>query len=576
MEEYSVKKTEFSKNELENCSGDDIENYCKVGGSSGAAVSRGESRANSPLGKNNDNNNNNSNNGNNCYHNNNNNTNKNDNSNNNNTNNNSNNNSNNSSTNNINNTNNNNNISSGDNTFSPLGNQRETSKSEFAWLSPIRSTKIEEVEDKQNLRILLHKSIDLNEDFPSYLSKALSDAKVDTMVGINNDVIFESNGMGSASARLPHSARSNGMKESARSFIGRPLDSSRGIMGGSGNGGSANAVLNNHISVECQTKDVDIDVTCDDNQSNNMDTFNSTRPVTSVSYDINGRSYTPSLFDIQTENNSHNTHPKNTKKKVPKKINRGGFSAHFVEGSLVIDLFESLSNSIATCFQFSRKSDDGGHERDSVSSQDNVPENNFSINREFTVIITVTGKWCADLTVTLPPKKPDIPSTSGSPRFKSLNSSPTAKDENYVQGEKEIENELEEEIEKEKEKEKEGCINSGDIKCVDNDNIPSVKSVPVMSLRNLLRSGREFSVNEQGHNYLYSHKRKIEKKVMNSLAVSEHRLRLDEKRISYHAKRRKVTLSFCITSQDDTFHLCEMVRINISHLTHCISKPYQI
>jgi hypothetical protein len=80
-----------------------------------------------------------------------------------------------------------------------------------------REVSISEVEDKGCLRAILFRSVLMSEDFSMYVSRAVTRAKVDPLLGTfvePSDLVT-----GSTSDRLPHSGRSAGMKESARGFI---------------------------------------------------------------------------------------------------------------------------------------------------------------------------------------------------------------------------------------------------------------------------------------------------------------------------------------------------------------------
>jgi hypothetical protein len=118
-----------------------------------------------------------------------------------------------------------------------------------------REVSISEVEDKRCLRAILFRSVLMSEDFSMFVSRAMTKAKVDPLLGTFIEPLDLLTG--STSDRLPHSGRSTGMKESARGFI----SSSRAALNATA---AASIMLGTSLKITCDSEDIELPLESED------------------------------------------------------------------------------------------------------------------------------------------------------------------------------------------------------------------------------------------------------------------------------------------------------------------------
>ena len=421
------------------------------------------------------------------------------------------------------------------------------------WYDSTRERTKEETDDKKNLRVLLYRSIEMNNaDISNYIFRALKKAKVEPQLDSPDLTVGDTGMAGSASSRgQSQSARARG-QESARGYS-RGLDSSRAIS--ISIAAAAALLLNTTIHVVCVTKD---QPECQpDDPDNVIDPNTTTVTATStvpVRYDINGH--------IQKENDLTPIPTlKKKKKAVQPHVLCGGFQTLFEEGSSVPGLFDSLAKSFSVVLQLDPTKSMSEKEGSKTSNNSNSVSPSVPIHtieegefrRDIKLVVTYTGKWTPVLTAEKI-KKPEVLSSSTSPGSR-INSTTISRDQNEERDEDDDENE-------------EGytpimtarSIGASNLIDTLETDVSTAAPVP-MSLRTLLRTTREFSTSEQGRGYLHSHKEKLKEKERINILASEELKKLDCQTAISTAKKRQIVLQFSICHSDDANIISEKVRM---------------
>ena len=423
--------------------------------------------------------------------------------------------------------------------------------------SPVREISSEEVGEKKNLRLLLYRSMSTTEDYSTLVGRALSKAKVDLQLG-TTEGSTEVGGVGCMSARgLIHSAR----KDSARGYS-RGTDSSRAISVSIA--AAAALLLSTTIHVKCTTKDVEETSPLDPKNilSSELQEMKKIQPV--IEYDFNGHVCSSSSPE------GKKSYPRKGIKDIPKENKISGFSSTYEEGGSVTDLFNSLVKSFIAHLTpnpgIPRKSDiDGGriYSQSTLKTAPTTTSNSTSDMflgnvqpkvREVNLVIDITGKWLQE-TVTEVTKMGTGTGTSADNygnkkmlRPESRNISQDPHDNNSEEEEAGV-----------------GAVSptmsarSAGISASDPVDLPIPIQKPIMSIRKLLRTAREFSTAEKGESYLYSRKMKMMEKERTSKVAIEGRNKLDSQTAVFTAKRRKIVLQFTVTSTDDIQALSDKV-----------------
>ena len=395
---------------------------------------------------------------------------------------------------------------------------------------PQRDITTEEIEDRVALRVLLYRAFDLSEDFSKYITEAITKVRGD-FPSLGNYDRQDMMDRESTSARLPQSARSNnGMKESARGLLGRNGDSARG---GFGVPTMHTVLLTNSVKVVCVVTDAV------------PESSSSTIP-TVTSYDINGRPYMQSIG--QPEIACLHSSSSSTDIAIHQELNKSGFSLNYEEGSSALELFESLGKSFTASLK-SSSSLDGiqlGH-----SSQ-----GGNRIRKEFRIVVTVTGKW---VSAANPVSSKDLATSPISTRnYQSPLVTPLSP---HVTVQPIRNTEVASDLFPTSYEQKKRSNDSFDVSCSEiNVPIPDLCPAPLISLRTLLKSSKNFTYIEQGKNNLHSHKEKLKEKARLDIIASKELKKQDYRSTSSSAVRKKVEIIFSLSDLTDTVQLTERVR----------------
>lgn len=386
-------------------------------------------------------------------------------------------------------------------------------------LEPLRDVTTEEIEDRTALTILLYRAFDLSDDFSKHITGAIAKSQTDILPSGSTDKQDMSD-RDSASARLPQSARSNnGMKESARGLLGRNGDSARGGLGAPT---MHTVMLPSTVKVVCIITDA-----APQNSSTNIPTV--------TSYDINGR---PSMQSTeQPEIACLNSSSKNVDHTIHNDLSNAGFSLSFEEGSCAFELFEALGKALNARIQPS--SSTAGLQDCETSQGGN------RVSTECRIVVTVTGKYVS-ATVPAPSKGELSPFTPSTPyvtvqpiRCSEVISEPIPTCDEDRQRSNDT-------------------FDAPSCDCT--VKTPDLLSVPLISLRTLLKSSKGFTFIEQGKNNILSHKENLKEKARLNVIASEEQRKQDDRSTLTSAMRKKVEILFSLTDVPDTVQLIERVR----------------
>jgi hypothetical protein len=416
-----------------------------------------------------------------------------------------------------------------------------------------REVSISDTEDKRCLRAILFRSVLMSEDFSTYVSRAVTKAKVDPLLG--NFVEPSDLVTGSTSDRLPHSGRSTGMKESARGFI----SSSRAALSVAA---AASIMLGTSIKIKCESEDVELPFESEDVENH----IKSPSPTT---YDFNGRPTVQSFLDTSSTASTRCLSKESMSKQGADKANKRTFSIEVEEGSSASELLESVAKGLGSALQIPSKKQN--EEWEAVSASHSIPSTPASkpcadVRRDFKIVITVTGKWSPIGPPQAPRKGSELRMACTGPG----SGAGTAPVSMSVPGPHIRGNTEESTVDPANDEEEEDDDGDDDVQAVSQSRstVPelggerSVAGTP-MSVRGLLRKAREFSVTDQGRGYLNSHREKMKEKAVATQAAAEKLKKLDERKSVAKAKRRKLVLLFSVKSNDDVNLLCDRVRVEI-------------
>ena len=427
--------------------------------------------------------------------------------------------------------------------------------------NPAREIISDEVEDKKNLRLLLYRSMRATEDYSTLVGRALSNAKVDLQLGITESSV-ELGGVGCVSARgLIHSAR----KDSARGYS-RGTDSSRAISVSIA--AAAALLLSTTIHVKCTTKDVEEPSSLDSKNILSSEFHEIKKIPSAIEYDSNGRVCIP----LSSEDRIFSSRKGGKDKLTDNKM--GGFSSLYEEGGSVTDLFNSLIKS----FVIHLPPDTPGI--DMISKKNDIDEakiyDQFTLKvtstsssnvqhkvREVNLVIDITGKWLQEAVSDV--TKIGTGTGTGTGTFsdnhdnkKILRTEARSISQDLHDSNSDGEAGAGAEAVSPTISARSAGISASDPE----DHLLPIQQ-PIMSIRKLLRTAREFSTAEKGESYLYSHKIKmIEKERANRIATDE-RNKLDFQTAVFTAKRRKIILQFTVTCTDDIQALSEKVFLQL-------------
>lgn len=410
---------------------------------------------------------------------------------------------------------------------------------------PQRDITTEEIEDRVALRVLLYRAFDLSEDFSKHITEAITKVRGDfpSLGSYDKQDMLDRE---STSARLPQSARSsNGMKESARGLLGRNGDSARG---GFGVPTMHTVLLSNSVKVVCVVTDA-------------VPESSSSIIPTVTSYDINGRPYMQSMGqpDIAYLNSSLTSADIATHQE----LNKSGFSLNFEEGNSALELFESLGKSFTASLKSSSSLDGPqvGHAGEGVNR----------IRKEFRIVVTVTGKW---MSAANPVSTKDLASSPISTRNYQPLCTPSSP---HVTVQPIRNTESVSDLFPISFEHKKRSDNSLDVCCSEiNVPTPDPFPVPLISLRTLLKSSKNFSYIEQGKNNLHSHKEKLKEKARLDGIASNELKKQDYRSTSSSAVRKKVEIIFSLTDLTDTVQLTERVSKILSHSNNMMEHSYHL
>ena len=410
---------------------------------------------------------------------------------------------------------------------------------------PQRDITTEEIEDRVALRVLLYRAFDLSEDFSKHITEAITKVRGDfpSLGSYDRQDMLDRE---STSARLPQSARSsNGMKESARGLLGRNGDSARG---GFGVPTMHTVLLTNSVKVVCVVTDA-------------VPEASSTNIPTVTSYDINGRPYMQSIG--QSEITCLNSSSSLTSADIAthQELNKSGFSHSYEEGSGALELFDSLGKSFTASLK-SSSSLDGlqvGH----------AGQGGNRIRKEFRIVVTVTSKW---VSAANPVSTKELATSPISTRNYQ---SPCTLLSPHVTVQPIRNTELTSDLFPISYEHKKRSDNSFDVTCSEtNVPTPDLLPVPLISLRTLLKSSKNFSYIEQGKNNLHSHKEKLKMKGRLDVIASEELKKQDFRSTSSSAVRKKIEIIFSLTDLTDTVQLTERVSKMLSHTNYMMEHSY--
>jgi hypothetical protein len=423
-----------------------------------------------------------------------------------------------------------------------------------------REVSISEVEDKGCLRAILFRSVLMSEDFSMYVSRAVTRAKVDPLLGTfiePSDLVT-----GSTSDRLPHSGRSAGMKESARGFI----SSSRAALSAAA---AASIMLGTSVKIACESEDIELPLESEDTENH----IKSPSPTT---YDFNGRPSVQSFLDTSNTASTRCLSNDPRSRQGSDKSSKRMFSTEFEEGSSASDLLESVAKGLGSALLVpSKKQNEEGEAVYCPLSVAPSPalKPYAEVRRDFKIVITVTGKWS-------PTGPPQVPRKGSESRMTNTGTGAGTGSGTASGSVSDLHTK--------------GSTEESTVDPANDDVDDDVSAVPQsrssvlqlggeravvetpMSVRSLLRQTREFSVTDQGRSYLNSHRENMKVKAVASQAAAEKRKRLDERKSITKAKRRKLVLLFSVKSNDDVNLLCDRVRSDANfssvHLTISVKE----